>query len=101
MTNLSYFMMYWVVCLVFWWILTGKQLSRRFAFLADRDAHYEYVRKHAGGAAAEEERRGDLVERRTVALLSIVDILTAPLFVPIELIRRAVNGLYTHYVNIK
>ncbi len=78
-----YLAAYWIVCLGFWWILVGRALSRRYAHLTGSPDH------------------DDKVERYTIVFLVLFDFVFAPLFVPIDLIRRGVSGLYDHYASIK
>ena len=98
-----YLAAYWIVCLGFWWILVGRALSRRYAFLSakNRESHYSSIAKRASSSHADEERESDKVERYTIVFLVLFDFVFAPLFVPIDLIRRGVSGLYDHYVSIK
>ncbi len=74
---------YWILCLGFWWILTGKILSNRYAELTGS------------------KNAIDRYERRMIVVLVLFDFITAPLFVPVALLQRGVAGLCKHYANIK
>ena len=75
MNNFSWFLFYWALCLVLWWVFIGRKLSRRWAELSWNG------------------QSGDRGERIMILLLVVLDFAMAPLFVPMELVRRVVEAV--------